>query len=142
MTTACNAWNNEDNRESAIAYIEARIDQFVERHEHAVSAEVKSYQTKTGNNKLKLIVTCDDTHGRVNVELGSTFALDWDRVDPKFEKNHDALIVKERETHKGAKPARKPVAGSRKAIETENAELKAQIAAMQAAMVAAGLIAA
>ena len=135
---ARNAWNNENNLESAIAFVNARINQFVARNEHAIAAEVKSYQTRTGNNKIKLVVACDDTHGRVNVELGSTFALDWERVDAKFAKNHNALLVKERETH-GMKPARKHVANSRAAIAAENAELKAQLAAMMQAMAAAGI---
>ena len=138
MTASRNAWNVEDNAVSAVAFIDARIAQFVARNEHAVDAEVKTYTTKTGNVKIKLVVSCDDTHGRVNVEVGSTFALDWERVDSKFAKNHDALVVKERETHR-SKPARKPVAGSKRAIEAENAALRAQNAAIMAALAAAGI---
>lgn len=140
MAATRNAWNVEVNALSAAAYLNECIAQFVERHEHATDAEVVRYTTKNGNEKIKLVVSCDDTRGRVNVEVGSTFALDWARVDAKFVKNHDALIVKERETYKGCKPVRK--SGKVAALTAENDALKAQLAAMQAAMVAAGLMAA
>lgn len=138
MTTR-NAWNNENNAVSARAYLEVQLNEFVARHEHAQSAEIKTYETKTGNTKIKLVVSCNDTYGRVNVEVGSTFSLDWERIDSKFEKNHDKLVSKERENI-GVKPARKPSKVAQ--LESENAQLQAQIAAMHAAMVAAGILAA
>ena len=107
-----NAWNDEDNRVSGCAFLNARVEQFVTRHENVVSATANTYVRHTPKNgdqwHVELIVTTSVTRGRVHVDCGkSPNSIDWAKVDARFVKNLDKLIVKERDEHNGVKTPRK-----------------------------------